>query len=208
MPIKDYSDLTSDHLDVLREIGNIGAGNAASALALMTGQVVDISVPQISILDYEQVTNSLGGPEQLHVALLLFLEGDVTGMIMFMLRREFAHTMLDSMLGSTIGENGELDELGRSAVQEVGNIMAASYVNAISDFTGLSINITVPSVCVDMTGSILSVPAIYYANISDKVVNISGGIHNEVGQTPSHVLLIPEADSLDKIMGSLGLLDE
>lgn len=205
MALTNFTDLNEMQLDALREIGNIGSGNAASALSSMLDRPVDIAVPKIKILDYDAVTEQLGGPEQLLVGLLFSLEGDVSGMIMFLLQKEFAHMVLNTLLGTTLEENGEVDEMSESAIQEVGNIMAASYINAMAELTGLSINLSVPSLCIDMAGSILSVPAIYYANISDKIILIEDEFNRTSDAAQSHVLLIPEVESLQKIMQSLGL---
>ncbi len=205
MALNTYDDLNAIQMDVLQELGNIGSGNAASALASMLACQVDISVPTVRILDYEQVSEELGGPEQIIVGLLLSLEGDVKGMIMFLLHQSFANMMLGALLGQKISEEDEIDEMGYSAIQEVANIMAASFVNAISEMTGLTINITVPSMCVDMLGSILSVPAIHYANISDKIIFIADEFKGQSLKAPNHVLLIPDVESLGKIMTNLGI---
>ncbi len=204
--MKNYDELDEMQLDALREIGNIGSGNAATALSVLLQDTVDIAVPTIRILEYDQVIQSLGGPEQLLVGLMLQLDGDVTGMIMFLLKKEFAHLVLQQLMGVEFPENGELDEMAGSAIQEVGNIMAGSFVNAIGEMTGLTIDISVPDLCVDMTGAILSAPAIYYANISDKIICIEDQIGNQTIQAGTHVLMIPEVDSLNKIMSSLGLV--
>lgn len=205
MALKNYDDLSAFQLDALCEIGNIGSGNAASALSMMLDRPVDIAVPRIKILDYDEVVKNLGGPEQLLVGLILFLEGDVSGMMMFLLHKEFAHMVLNTLTGSTLEEGNELDEFSESAIREVGNIMAASYVNAMSELTQLRIDLSVPSMSMDMAGSILSVPAIYYANISDKIIFIEDEFSHETEHAASHILLIPEVDSLQKIMTSLGL---
>ncbi len=205
MAFHTYDDLNDTHIDVLREIGNIGAGNAASALASMLVTPVDISVPEVSFLDYGEVEERLGGPEQMIVGLLLFLEGDVEGMIMFLLHQDFANSLLTSLLGQTLPESGEFDEMSYSAIQEVANIMAGSYANAISDLTGLSLNITVPSMCVDMVGAILSVPAVHFADISDKILFISDEFSGRDLNAPNHVLLMPDMVSLEKIMTNLGI---
>ncbi len=208
MPLNNYNDLNDMHIDALREIGNIGSGNAASSLAMMLAVQVDISVPTVRILDYEQVMNELGGPEQMIVGLLLCLDGDVNGMIMFLLHQEFANKLLESLLGEDppdVGAEGAIDEMAYSALQEVANIMAASYVNAIASLTDLNINISVPSMCVDMLGAILSVPAIQYANISDKMIFIEDKFSGQNLETPNHILLIPDVESLGKIMDRLGI---
>ncbi len=205
--MKNLDDLNDIQLDVLREIGNIGSGNAASALSTMLDRPVDISVPKVMVLDYNTVTESLGGPEELLVGLLLSLSGDVTGMIMFLLHKDFAHMMINTLTGMDLENVGDLDEFSSSAIREVGNIMAASYVNAIASLTGLNINISPPDLCVDMVGAILSVPAIYFANIGDKIIFIQDEFDKKANdnKTSSHILMIPEMDSLAKIMTNLGL---
>ncbi len=205
LSIKSYDDLNEMHLDVLKEIGNIGSGNAASSLASMLDRTVDIGVPGVSILDYEIVADHLGGAEQLQVGLLFQLEGDLSGMIMFLIHKDFAEVLISELTGSQLEDNSEIGEFEQSALQEVGNIMAASYANAIADLTGLTINITVPSFAYDMVGAIMSVPAIYYANISEKIIYIEGEIDKGREEKTSHILLIPEVESLEKIMESLGL---
>lgn len=205
MAFETYEDLNDMHLDVLREIGNIGSGNAASSLASMLNTPVNISVPAVRILDYQQVEEEMGGPEQMIVGLLLSLEGDINGMIMFLLHQDFANMMLTALLGQSLPASGEIDEMSYSAIQEMANIMAASYVNAIAEMTGLNINITVPSMCVDMLGAILSVPAIHYANISDKIIFINNEFNGIDLHAPNHILLIPDVESLEKIMTNLGI---
>lgn len=207
MSIKDYESLSDMQMDALREMGNIGSGNAATSLSQMLSQKVDIAVPRIKILDYNTVVENLGGPEKILIGILISLEGDVTGMIMFLLHKEFAHMVVSELTGCEMNDQGEVDDFDQSAIQEVGNIMAASYINAMAELTGLEINISVPSLSIDMTGAILSVPAIYYANISDKIIFIEDEIDkdNDKNRNTSQILLILDVESLDKIMGSLGI---
>lgn len=205
MPINDYDQLNPMHLDVLREIGNIGTGNAATSLSSMLSKPVNIQVPRINILDYNDVTNALGGPEQMIVGMLLALSDDVTGMMMFLLQQDFAHMVLNALLGESFTNFSEVGEMGLSALKEIGNIMAASYVNAISQLTGMNINISVPDICIDMAGAILSVPAIHFANISDKIIFIEDEFNSGEENAVSNILLIPEVDSLEKIMKNLGI---
>ncbi|MEG2000504.1 MAG: chemotaxis protein CheC [Evtepia sp.] len=209
MALTNYEGLNALQLDALREIGNIGSGNAASALSTMLDYPVTIAVPAIKILDYDAVVQSLGGPEQLLVGILLSMSGDATGMIMFLLHKEFVSMALSTLTGVSFDIDATEDEMSLSAIREIGNIMAASYVTAMSEFTGLNIKVTVPSLCIDMAGSILSVPTIYYANISDKIILIEDEF-NSAGEgekklPSSHILLIPDVESLKKIMASLGL---
>ena len=205
MALQSYDDLNDIQLDVLREIGNIGSGNAASSLAKMLSVQIDIDVPVVRILDYEQAMQEMGGAEQMIVGLLLNMEADVTGMMMFLLHENFAKSLLASLLGMDEPMVEEMDEMGYSAIQEVANVMAASYVNAIADMTGFTINISPPDLCVDMLGAILSVPAIHYANISDKIIFIEDRFSGKNLDAPNHILMIPDVESLNKIMTSLGM---
>lgn len=205
MSINNLDDLNSIHLDVLREIGNIGSGNAATSLSEILFRPVDISVPTISILDYQKATDQLGGPENMVVGMMLMMDGDVSGMIMFLLDKDFAHLTLSELLGQEIKSFENMDEIAYSAMTEVANIMAASYVNAIASMTGLCINISVPAICIDMAGSIMSVPAIHYANISDKIIFISDKFGDTGEEMTSHILMIPDMESLGKIMTNLGI---
>ena len=143
----NYDSLDDMHIDVLREIGNIGSGNAATALSTMLDRKVDISVPVVRVLDYETVTEELGGPEELLAGMLLSLSGDVTGMFMFLLHKNFANMIIENLTGIAMESVGDMDEFSSSAVREVGNIMAASYVNAIASLTDLVIDISPPDLC-------------------------------------------------------------
>lgn len=205
MALNNFDELNPIQMDVLREIGNIGSGNAATSLSTMLAKPVNIAVPKIKILDYNQVTEALGGPETMVVGLLLSLENDLSGMIMFLLQRDFAHMTLNSLLGTSLEDFSQVDEMEYSAMKEVANIMAASYVNAVSSLTNLDIGISVPDICIDMVGAILSVPAIHYANISDKIIFIEDEFSSESERMVSHILMIPDTESLAKMMANLGI---
>ena len=192
MALKDYSELNPIQLDVLREIGNIGTGNAATSLASMLAKPVNIQVPKISILDFDTVTANLGGPEN-------------TGMMMLLLQKDFSHMVLNTLLGQSLHSFHEIDEMGISALQEIGNIMAAAYVNAIAQLTGMVIDISVPDICIDMCGAMLSVPAIHFANIGDKIIFIEDQFESDELSAVSQILLIPEVDALNQIMLRLGI---
>ncbi len=203
--IKKYDEMTPIQLDALKEIGNIGAGNAAASFSDMLGKDVTVGIPDVRLLDYDIVVDELGGPEEVLVGLHFSLKDDVNGMMMFLIQKDFVKAVLADLTGHDLGEEEDLDEMDESALREVGNIMAASYVNAIADLTGLRIDISTPSLCFDMVGAILSAPTIYYANISDKILFIEGSMNDASTKGKSHVLLIPEIDSLNRIMESLGL---
>lgn len=207
MALNNYSDLNEIQLDVLREMGNIGTGNAAMALAEMLATPIDISVPTVRILDYEAAMEAMGGPENMIVGLLLSFDGDIEGMIMFLLEKDFAHMMINTLMGEDTDTFDPEDPISNSALTEVGNIMAASYINAIAQMTEMRINLSVPDMSIDMLGAILSVPAIHYANISDKIIMIENHLKGNNTSASNHILMLPDVVSLQKIMTALGIED-
>lgn len=206
MAITELDDLNPIHIDVLREIGNIGSGNAATSLSGLMGDTIDIGVPTVKTLDYNAVVDLLGGPENIVVGLLIRLHGDINGMMMFILQSSFANQITKTFYGKENADIIDVDEMDQSAIKEIGNIMAASYVNAISNLTSLVIDISVPLFCVDMVGAIMSVPAIEFASVGDKVIFIDDNfVIGSGGTMQSNIILIPEMDSLSLLFSRLGV---
>ncbi|SCY13362.1 chemotaxis protein CheC [Alkaliphilus peptidifermentans] len=197
-------DLNNIHLDVLREIGNIGSGNAASALAKLINKRIDMDVPIIQILAFEDVAAILGGEEMVVAGIYFEVDGDISGNIMFLL--DIASSkILTSILMGREDFSGELDEMDRSALQEVGNILSGSYISSLSALTGLTMKLSIPSLCIDMAGAILSVPAIQFSQTSDKVVLIETILKEGSNHVKGNFFLIPDSDSFDKLLQSLGV---
>lgn len=205
MALTKYEELNPMHMDVLKEIGNIGSGNAATALSSMLSREVDMHVPVVQVLDYSDAIEFLGGPENVVVGMLVRITGDIEGMIMFILQSSFAETVINAFFGIENPQVTEMDETQRSAITEIGNIMAGSYVGAISSLSGMFINISVPSLTVDMVGAILSVPAIEFAAVSDKVLFIDESFVIGNQSIRSNMILIPEIDSLAVMLKRLGV---
>lgn len=202
---KGYPSFDAVQLDVLKEIGNIGAGNAATSLAMMLDQRVNISVPTVKILDYHGATEAMGGPEEMVVGVLLLFQGDLSGMMMFLLQKNFAHMTLSTLLGEPFRDFEAIDDIGYSALQELANIMTASYLNAISQLTGLTITVSVPSLAIDMAGAIMSVPTIHFEDLGDKVLFIEDDFYTEKERATSQILLMPDQPSMIRLLASLGI---
>jgi chemotaxis protein CheC len=194
------------HMDVLREIGNIGAGNAATSLSVMLGQPVDMTLPTVNLVEFNDVADAVGGAEAVNYGVLLNLGGDVEGMIMFILDKTFAHLMLNVLMGEHFQNFDEMDEMALSAIKEVGNILSGAYVNSISELTGLQIELSVPYVSIDMAGALLSVPIIKFGAIGDRVLFIEENFKSNEASVVSHMILFAEMDSLNLILGKLGIL--
>ena len=196
--------LTEDdkvYYDVLKEIGNIGSGNAVTALAHMLNCKVDMSVPQVRLLDFQDVGSILGDEEQIMAGIYLMVEGDITGSIMFLLEKESAKSLIAMLMGTTSSED-ELNEIEQSALKEIGNIITASYLNSLSSLTNLSIYPSVPALCIDMAGAILSVPAIEFGLIGDRILLIENSFSEGLN---GYFILVPDLDSYDKIFASIGM---
>lgn len=205
MIIKNLDQLNEMHIDILREIGNIGAGNAATSLSQMLMKKVDMNVPEVKLLDFQAATELMGGPENVVLGILVKMTDDIEGMVMFLLKKEFVSMVINSLIGTEIESFEQVGEMEFSALQEVGNIMIASYINSIAGLTGLRIDISVPALTIDYAGAMLSVPAIEFANVSDKVIFIEEKFKAEEEEVDSHILLIPDVKSLNKLLAGLGI---
>ena len=205
MSLKSFSDMNELHIDVLREIANIGSGNAASSLSRMLGHMVNISIPYIGINGFNEASDLLGGPEAVMVGTLLMLSGGIDGMMMFLMPIEVVCELVNMLMFTDIKSHEEIDEMGYSVINEVSNIMSASFVAAIADMTDIMIDISPPEAALDMLGSIMSVPSIYFAQMSDTLLLIQNELEIEDKKTSASVLLLPDMPSLEKLISSLGI---
>lgn len=206
MSIQDLGQLNEMHIDVLKEIGNIGAGNAATSLAQMLNREVDMVTPTVRILDISEADKALGGPETPVVAILVELNGDIHGIMMFVIDQNFTRALLQALLGEEENDKlGCLSEMETSALSEIGNIMIGSYANSIATLSNLEIKISVPAVTADMVGALLTVPAAEMGSVSDKIIFIEDDFLSSNETISANMMLIPDIDSLNKLMNSLGI---
>ena len=203
--ISHYEDLDASHIDVLRELGNIGAGNAATSLGVLLDETVNIDVPNVRIEDYDTVLNSIGGAEKVIVAVLIKFNGDANGMIMYILDMEDAKNITEILVGKEKEMHSGLSEMKISAIKEIGNILGSSYLNSIAVFTGMTIDISIPFVSVDMAGSILSTPVIQYGASDNKVMFIEESFNSENKKLRSNIILFAEIETIKEILGKLGI---
>ena len=198
-------DLNSLQIDVLREIGNIGAGNAATALSKMISKRIDMDVPKVNILEFKNVAELVGGPEVEVIGIYFKVNGDITGSIMFLLDKKSAK-LLTSLLMDKPDDDGELDEMDFSALQEVGNILAGSYLSSLSTLTNLKLIVSIPSLAMDMAGAILSVPVILFGQVGDKVMLIETDFNEGTNHVKGNFFLIPDEESFEILLKSLGVI--
>ncbi len=202
-----FDELNNIQMDVLREIGNIGAGNAVTSLAKMIDKKVDMAVPEVKIMGFDRVSQILGGEEILVVGILLNVTGDITGNMMFILDINAARKLVNILLGNHDETNLDFNELELSALKEIGNILTASYLSALAGLTNLKILPSVPELAIDMAGAILSVPAIEFGKVSDSVLYIETEFSEGITRVFGDFLLIPDVGSYEILLRALGVIE-
>ena len=191
--------------DVLKEIGNIGAGNATTALAKMMNMKIDMNVPRVDLVPYTNLPDIFGSPEEVLAGILVQLDGDIKGMMMFLVKEKSAHNLVNSLMGGMIQSSGDgFSDMELSALGEIGNIIIGAYLSAMSNLTSLKISSSVPYISIDMAGALLSVPAIEFGKLGDKVLLIETQF-GELDFVNGYFLMVPELESYDAILSSLGM---
>lgn len=203
----DLNQLNDIQYDVLREIGNIGAGNATTALSQMLNQKMDMSVPKVALVPFNEISDVMGSEDQTVVGIMLGFEGDVEGMMMFLFDTKSAHHLVNTLMmrdkEDGVEEGAEFSDMDMSALNEIGNIVSGSYLTAISKLTNLKMISTVPEMTIDMIGALLSVPASEFGKYGDKLLLIQSQF-GELDFVNGYFLMIPELNSYDKLLESLG----
>ena len=200
------NELNNFHLDVLKEIGNIGAGNAATALAKLLDKRREMEVPQIRIMKFSEVSDVLGGAETPVVGILLRIQGDITGNMMFILDTPSARLLVNILMGKPLEADLDFDEMTSSVLTEIGNILAGSYLSALSNMTNLRIMPGVPALAMDMAGAILSVPAIEFGKTSDTVLYIENVFTDGHDSVIGDLFLVPDDMSYGRLLNALGVV--
>lgn len=207
MKIKSFDQLTSMELDTLREIGNIGTGNAATALGELLDREVRITLAEVRIMEYNEAIDWIGGPEVVTAGVLVGMGGQMSGVVLAVQQLEFINLVLEAMLDTRVGDYSELDEMHQSALIEVGNILMSTFINALSRLSGVAVNLTVPAFTVDMQGAILTVPMAMYGGTSDYLLTIGGDFVCDNKEVPCHLLLSPDVRSLNFLLAKLGVAE-
>lgn len=202
----DYNNLDGMHLDLLRELGNIGAGNATTALSQLINRKIDMGIPVVNVLEFKELAEVLGGAENPIVGILLGVEGDVNGMMMFVLEQKSAHNLVNMLMGRSLEDFSEFTEMDMSALNEIGNIITGAYLSSLSSLTNLKIIASVPHTAIDMAGAILSVPAIEFGKVGDAALLIQTDFGGDEEKVFGYFILIPDMPSYDTILRSLGML--
>ena len=199
----DVRNLKALQLDALREVANIGAGHAATALSQMTGHTIMISVPKLTVAPLEDVPNQVADREEPVAAVLMKMLGDLTGFTLLVFPKPTALKLAGLMLKRTdVSEFGELEQ---SALKEAGNILSAAYLNALSEFLGMMLLPSPPSLAIDLSGAVLSSTYMEIAQGAEYVFCVESEFHlTELGERlRGFFLLLPDAGSLRAILRAI-----
>ncbi|GFZ30996.1 CheY-P-specific phosphatase CheC [Clostridium zeae] len=199
----DYTQLSALQLDALKEVSNIGAGNAATALSQLLNRKIDMTVPNVKVIDFMDIYNFVS-EEELVAAVLVKVLGDAPGNILFVFEKSIASNIIEVLTGM---KEDEFSEMGNSVLCEIGNIISAAYMNAIARLTNLSIMPSVPAVAFDMLSAILSSTFVESAQYSDNVLEIETMLLGEDSENiGGHFYFVPNPGSLEKILNSIGVI--
>jgi chemotaxis protein CheC len=208
----NYSTMDEMHFDILRELGNIGSGNATSALARLLNRKVDMETPSVRLVDFANIADSVGGPGELVVGILVSISGEVNGMMMFLVNTKCARKLLSILMGTVNidvppDEGAGFTNVEVSALEEIGNILVSSYLNSLAELTGIYLKPSIPFLSIDMANAILSVPAVEFGKVADQVLfieSVFAGMGSEY--VSGYFLLIPDMPSFSTILKSLGVM--
>lgn len=201
-----FDNLTSSKLDVLKEIGNIGAGNAATALSVMLHSRLELETPVVKVLPFNDIADMVGGADTIVAAVLTRFTGEVSGMTLFIMELEEAKNLVSNMLGRTFPPDFvQFDHMDKSALKEVGNILMSSYISSIGTLTGLEVRSNPPEICVDMAGAVLSLPISILGQIGDKALIIDSRFVDNDKPIDGFIMFMADDVSLDTIFEALGI---
>lgn len=206
----NVANLSNLQLDLLKEMGNIGAGHAATAMSQLINKKVDMQVPSVKVVPFDEMMEMIGGPEQPIVASLFRITGDIHGTVYFILSKDEAELLINHMLKaqdiSLFYDNG-LNDISISALQEVGNILTGSYLTALADFLNINLQPSIPYFSIDMAGAIMTAGLIELSHLTDVAIVIDTKMNEDVRKhgINGQFFLVPEPQSLEKIFNILGI---
>lgn len=205
MAIHKYDELGEQQMDVFREIGSIGNGNAVTALSGLLSEKISMEMPEVDILEFNQAQKKIGDPEEIVGAVLVELSGELSGIMMLILKERFIKQIVGKVLSGKIEDLLAMGEMEQSLLVEIGNIMLSAYVNALYSLTNIQINLSVPQMAVNMLGGILSLPMAMMGIESDKLMMISGRFFMNGEEMDNDILLLPDIKSLNTLLKKLGV---
>lgn len=205
MKLKSYEDMNLQELDVMKEISSIGTSHAATSLSKLLQKEVRITIPEVNILSYDDTVAKIGYMEELVAATLVQMSNEVNGLMLFIFKMDLANAVLGKLLNRHYTSFEEMDELDYSALEEIGNIIICSYVNAFTQLVGVEIDLSVPSSTINMLGGIVTVPMAESGYETDKLMYINAEFIMDGEKLSDGLLMLPDIESLNRILEKLGI---
>ena len=201
-----YEELNSMKLDVLREIGNIGSGNATTALSVMLNSNLRMEMPVVKVLEFNEIPDLVGGADTIVAAVLTHFKGEMNGMTLFILEMEEAKNLLSAMLGKDYADDfNDFDHMDKSTLKEVGNILMSSYISSFSTLTNFKLRTEPPAICVDMAAAVLSMPISELGQIDDKALIIDSRFLDNERPINGFFMFVSDEESFNRIFEALGI---
>ncbi len=202
--MSNYEDIGEFGRDVVREIGSIGTGNAATAISGILSTEVKIELPEIKVMGFSEAVKELGDPEDTVIAVFSEMSGDIDGAMMLITRLDFARDTLKIMMGKEISDYDDIDEISFSAISELGNMVISSYVSALAGLTGMDVSLSVPAAGLNMLGAVLNIPMAVAGYDTNKLLMTTGKFMIGSQQHESCLLMVPSVKSLVNLLRKLG----
>ncbi|MCR4739015.1 MAG: chemotaxis protein CheC [Lachnospiraceae bacterium] len=201
----DTNALTEMHISALKEIGNIGAGNACTALATFIGTMVDMTVPNIRILDSSTVEKLIKVDKGVVLGIKVGIKEDLTGMIINIISGEYAKRVINVYYPREFASLSELNDMDISVLSELGNITSGACANSLATLSGMVVDITSPEPKSCTISELLKMPVDAFGADGSKVVVIDEEFKVERTELSSHMFLILDGDSLNKFFEKIGM---
>lgn len=196
-------ELDARAIDILKELGNIGTGNAVNSLSRMMGCPFTMESPGLKFVKYHEVSEVLAAVEEVQAGIIVEVFGKLEGVFLFLMNENFTETLLDEMLGPQKRDLTAIDEMEESVICELGNIMCGSYIRALSQLLNIELEVSVPDLCIDMGGAILTVPMTKSLRLSEDVLLIENVFRMGAKAFCCRILFLPEWDSLNELLEML-----
>lgn len=200
-----YDNLNDIQLDVMREIGNIGAGNACTALSVLLGTMIDMSVPKIQLLGFDDTSDYLGGPDVEVLGVKIDVKADVQGMMFHIVNKRFAERIINTFYEKKLDTLANIDEMDSSVISEMANITSGAYANAIATLSGYVVDIGTPSQKRSTVADILRIPLEAFSEPGDKILVVDEQFIIDKEHITSNMILVLDGESLKKVFGKLGV---
>lgn len=201
--MKDLIKLNDLEMDALREMGNIGTGNAATALSNFIGKSIDMNIPETKFLPIRKFPEEAGGAEKIVSGIYLQIEGDFKGEAVFLFPKEGAVELIDMIMGNPKGTTKEMKSDEESAFKEMSNILTGSFLSAISKMLDSKILPSVPHVATDMVRSLLDFIIVRVGRYAETVLCIKTRINVENHNINGDFFVFFDQSSLKKMLDIL-----